>query len=81
LKDPRVAFPTGRILRFVSGAVEDITVDFTRETQNPLHIKLFENYHPNTFGTRVQISVRNGKPDALIVTSDIAAMWLRDYIA
>jgi len=54
--------------------------DVTRKVR-PQVVKLFENYHPNTFDVTAQLSVRNGKPDTLIVTGDIAAMWLQDYTA
>jgi hypothetical protein len=42
---------------------------------------LFENCFPNTLDTTVTFAVRNDRPDTLVVTGDINAMWLRDSTA
>lgn len=42
---------------------------------------IFENCYPNTLDTTVDFEIIDGKPDTLIITGDIDAMWLRDSTA
>lgn len=39
------------------------------------------NCYPNTLDTTVAFSIRDNRPDTLVVTGDINAMWLRDSTA
>jgi meiotically up-regulated gene 157 (Mug157) protein len=42
---------------------------------------MFENCFPNTLDTTVTFRMRDGRPDTLVITGDINAMWLRDSSA
>ena len=67
--------------KFVSGAVEAKVAEVKRSIGDPELAWLFENCFPNTLDTTVTFGSRNGRPDTLVVTGDINAMWLRDSTA
>lgn len=67
--------------RFTSPAVEAKIREVTRAIVDPELAWLFENCFPNTLDTTVQFSVLGGRPDTLVITGDIGAMWLRDSTA
>ena len=78
-------FPSVRPLpsqrKFVSGAVEAQVAEVKRSIGDPELAWLFENCFPNTLDTTVTFGSRNGRPDTLVITGDINAMWLRDSTA
>ncbi len=67
--------------KFSSPVVEE----FIRQTQariaDPALAPLFGNCFPNTLDTTVEPGRFEGKPDTVVITGDIAAMWLRDSSA
>jgi len=67
--------------RFVSAAVEAKIVEVKRALADPELAWLFENCFPNTLDTTVTFGTRNSRPDTLVITGDINAMWLRDSSA
>jgi uncharacterized protein len=67
--------------RFASPAVEEKIVEVRRSISDPELAWLFENCFPNTLDTTVEFAVREGRPDTLVITGDIPAMWLRDSTA
>ena len=67
--------------KFVSTAVEEKIAEVKRTLSDPELAWLFENCFPNTLDTTVTFGVRNERPDTLVVTGDINAMWLRDSTA
>ena len=78
-------FPTARPApsqrKFVSRAVEAKIAEVKRALADPHLAWLFENCFPNTLDTTVTFGMRNGRPDTLVITGDINAMWLRDSTA
>jgi len=66
---------------FVSAAVERQLTRIKAQIGDPELAWLFENCYPNTLDTTVQTGTRDGKPDTLVITGDIEAMWLRDSSA
>ena len=67
--------------RFVSEAVEAKIAEVKRDIASPELGWLFENCFPNTLDTTVTFRERDNRPDTLVVTGDINAMWLRDSTA
>ena len=67
--------------RFTSPAVEAKIRELKRAVADPELAWLFENCFPNTLDTTVEFGVRDGRPDTLVITGDIGAMWLRDSTA
>jgi meiotically up-regulated gene 157 (Mug157) protein len=78
-------FPDRRPLhaerKFVSAALEAKIVEVKHAIADPELAWLFENCYPNTLDTTVTFGTRNGRPDTLVITGDINAMWLRDSSA
>ena len=78
-------FPAVRPIRserkFVSEAVEAKILQVKGAIADPELAWLFENCFPNTLDTTVTFGVRDNRPDTLVVTGDINAMWLRDSTA
>jgi len=73
--------PTSAQRKFVSAAVEAKILEVKRAIADPELAWLFENCYPNTLDTTVAFSTRDGRPDTLVITGDINAMWLRDSSA
>ncbi len=67
--------------RFRSNAVELYLSSISRLIRDPTLAALFTNCFPNTLDTTVQPGTFEGKPDTVVITGDIAAMWLRDSSA
>jgi len=67
--------------KFVSPAVEAKISEVKRAIADPELAWLFENCLPNTLDTTVTFGTRNNRPDTLVITGDINAMWLRDSSA
>ncbi len=67
--------------KFRSEAVERYIVSVCRVIRDPGLANLFGNCFPNTLDTTVQPGTFDGKPDTVVLTGDIAAMWLRDSSA
>ena len=60
----------------------DAAIDATvPKLRDPELAWLFSNCLPNTLDTTVELSSYEGKPDTVVVTGDIPAMWLRDSSA
>ncbi|WP_260741550.1 glycoside hydrolase family 125 protein [Tunturiibacter lichenicola] len=73
--------PSVKDRKFCSDAVEAYIVSVCRRIRDPLVSRLFTNCFPNTLDTTVQPGTFEGKPDTVVLTGDIAAMWLRDSSA
>jgi meiotically up-regulated gene 157 (Mug157) protein len=67
--------------RFRCAAVEAFLVETRRRIGDPILATLFVNCFPNTLDTTVTPGVFEGRPDTVVITGDIAAMWLRDSSA
>jgi meiotically up-regulated gene 157 (Mug157) protein len=67
--------------KFQSAAVEEFLVGTRRRIGDPVLASLFVNCFPNTLDTTVEPGSFEGKPDTVVITGDIAAMWLRDSSA
>jgi meiotically up-regulated gene 157 (Mug157) protein len=70
------ARPTPSQRKFSSRAVEAKITEVKRAIADPELAWLFENCFPNTLDTTVTLGVRDGRPDTLVITGDINAMWL-----
>ncbi len=79
------ATATGRPLRadrkFQSRSVEALIERVSGMINDPVMARLFTNCFPNTLDTTVQPGVFERKPDTVVITGDIPAMWLRDSSA
>ena len=73
--------PLPRDRNFRSEAVERHIESICRTIRDPVLAALFANCFPNTLDTTVQPGTFEGKPDTVVLTGDIAAMWLRDSSA
>lgn len=67
--------------RFHSAAVEQLIVEVCGKIADPRLATLFANCFPNPLDTTVEVGRFDGKPDTVVITGDIAAMWLRDASA
>jgi hypothetical protein len=67
--------------RFRSDAVEEFLLERRARIGDPVLAALFVNCFPNTLDTTVAPGLFEGKPDTVVLTGDIAAMWLRDSSA
>ena len=73
--------PAPSARKFRSKAV-DAAIDATAaKLRDPELAWLFSNCLPNTLDTTVELGSFEGKPDTVVVTGDIPAMWLRDSSA
>ena len=80
-RDFSSARPAPSQRKFSSRAIETKIVEVKRAIADPELAWLFENCFPNTLDTTVTLDMRNGRPDTLVITGDINAMWLRDSSA
>jgi meiotically up-regulated gene 157 (Mug157) protein len=67
--------------RFRSVAVEEFLTATSRRIGDPVLQRLFVNCFPNTLDTTVEPGSFDGRSDTVVITGDIAAMWLRDSSA
>lgn len=67
--------------KFVSKVVEAKIAEVKSAIKDKELAWMFENCYPNTLDTTVEIGTRDGKPDSLVITGDIHALWLRDSTA
>ncbi len=67
--------------RFSSPIVEQFIAQTAKRIPDPELTVLFTNCFPNTLDTTVEPGTFEGKPDTVVITGDIAAMWLRDSSA
>ncbi len=67
--------------KFRSEAVEQFLVETGRHIGDPELAWMFTNCFPNTLDTTVEPGAFEGKPDTVVITGDIPAMWLRDSSA
>ena len=67
--------------KFSSEAVETYITSICRRIGDPQLADLFANCFPNTLDTTIQPGTFEGHPDTVVLTGDIAAMWLRDSSA
>jgi uncharacterized protein len=67
--------------KFTSAAVESFLSTKARFIRDRQLAALFTNCFPNTLDTAVEPGVFEGKPDTVVLTGDIPAMWLRDSSA
>jgi hypothetical protein len=61
--------------------VETYITSICRRIGDPQLADLFANCFPNTLDTTIQPGTFEGHPDTVVLTGDIAAMWLRDSSA
>jgi meiotically up-regulated gene 157 (Mug157) protein len=73
--------PAASQRKFLSEAVEAKITEVKRAIADPELAWLFENCFPNTLDTTVTFGMRDNRPDTLVITGDINAMWLRDSTA
>jgi meiotically up-regulated gene 157 (Mug157) protein len=71
--------PADRLFR--SGVVEEYIASIARRIRDKELATLFATCFPNTLDTTVHTGTFDGKPDTVVLTGDIAAMWLRDSSA
>ncbi len=75
------ARPKPQDRKFTSAAVEDYLAQIGAKIGDPALAILFNNCFPNTLDTTVVPGTFEGKPDTVVITGDIDAMWLRDSSA
>jgi len=66
---------------FRSAVVEQYLVKIRARIADPELARLFVNCFPNTLDTTVEPGTFEGKPDTVVITGDIPAMWQRDSSA
>jgi uncharacterized protein len=79
--DPHGERPQPADRKFRSEAVEQYIVEIRARIGDPELARLFANCFPNTLDTTVEPGSFEGKPDTVVLTGDIAAMWQRDSSA
>ena len=79
--DPAGERPQPADRRFRSEVVEQYITAIRARIADPELARLFSNCFPNTLDTTVQHGTFEGKPDTVVITGDIAAMWQRDSSA
>ncbi|HEY9128158.1 MAG TPA: glycoside hydrolase family 125 protein, partial [Acidobacteriaceae bacterium] len=73
--------PAPSARKFRSQAVDAAIEATAAKIADPELAWLFSNCLPNTLDTTVETSTVDGKPDTVVITGDINAMWLRDSSA
>ncbi len=63
------------------GFLGRVIEDFARNVPSAGWSALFADCFANTLETTVELTTLDGRPDAFVITGDIAAMWLRDSTA
>jgi meiotically up-regulated gene 157 (Mug157) protein len=61
--------------------VDQFIAETRKRISDPELANMFENCYPNTLDTTVEPGTFDGKPDTVVITGDIPAMWLRDSSA
>jgi hypothetical protein len=79
--DPAGERPRAADRRFQSEVVEQYLVEIRARIPDPELARLFFNCFPNTLDTTVEPGAFEGKPDTVVITGDIPAMWQRDSSA
>jgi uncharacterized protein len=79
--DPAGERPKPADRRFRSEVVEQYIAAIRAHIGDPELARLFYNCFPNTLDTTVEAGTFDGKPDTVVITGDIAAMWQRDSSA
>lgn len=64
-----------------NGFLGSVIDDFAQNVSSGGWSALFADCFSNTLETTVQFTKADGRPDAFVITGDIAAMWLRDSTA
>ncbi len=67
--------------KFSSPGIEAFIRQIQDRIADPALAVLFANCYPNTLDTTVEPGRFEGKPDTVVITGDIPAMWLRDSSA
>jgi meiotically up-regulated gene 157 (Mug157) protein len=67
--------------KFRSVAVDQLIIQICSKIADPRLATLFANCFPNPLDTTVNVGRFEGKPDTVVITGDIDAMWLRDASA
>ena len=73
--------PLPNARRFRSKAIDAEIESVAATIRAPEVAWLFSNCFPNTLDTTVTTATYNGRPDTIVITGDITAMWLRDSSA
>ena len=73
--------PPAGARRFRSRAVDAAIASVGAKIADPELAWIFSNCLPNTLDTTVTYGSFAGEPDTVVITGDIAAMWLRDSSA
>lgn len=73
--------PAPAARKFRSKAVDAAIEATSAKLRDPELAWLFSNCLPNTLDTTVRFGSFEGKPDTVVITGDIPAMWLRDSSA
>jgi len=79
--DPAGERPKPAERRFRSEVVEEDIAQIRARIGDPELARLFYNCFPNTLDTTVEPGTFEGKPDTVVITGDIPAMWQRDSSA
>jgi meiotically up-regulated gene 157 (Mug157) protein len=79
--DMKLGRPAPPDRHFQSVAVEEFLIERKARIGDPALAALFVNCFPNTLDTTIEPGRFEGKPDTVVLTGDIAAMWLRDSSA
>jgi len=79
--DPAGERPQPADRRFRSEVVEQYLIQIRARIGDPELARLFFNCFPNTLDTTVEPGTFEGKPDTVVITGDIPAMWQRDSSA
>jgi uncharacterized protein len=79
--DPAGERPQPADRRFRSEVVEQYLVEVRARIADPELARLFFNCFPNTLDTTVEPGTFESKPDTVVITGDIPAMWQRDSSA